>query len=181
MRRSRALSWLLGACLGLAATVARADLYKANEALASKDLAKAFELYRELAEIGHPQSQGNIAIMYANGEGVARDTLLAYAWALIARENGVESVGTIVGQVEPHMTEALRARIAPVLAKYGSAGLQERLLPEERPLVLDPDSPKCKLKTVADPDAFYPPDAKQKEISGAVIVEARVAPDGSMR
>ena len=66
--------------------ISRADIYQASDAVAKKEFAKAFELYRELAQIGEPEAQGNLAIMYATGEGVARDNVLSYAWALVARE-----------------------------------------------------------------------------------------------
>jgi hypothetical protein len=64
---------------------ARADLYSAAEAAEAKDFARAFELYRELAELGHAESQEMIAAMYVNGEGVKRDNVLGYAWPCFAR------------------------------------------------------------------------------------------------
>jgi uncharacterized protein len=171
----------LWACLALAATTARADLYKANEALAAKDLPRAFELYRELAQIGQPDSQGNLAVMYANGEGVPRNNLLGYAWATIARDNGVSTVQPIIDQIEPHLTDAARARVAEVVSQYGREALQRTLLPAEKDTVVDPDAPRCTMKAFANPDQFYPMEAKRAEISGSVMMEARVAADGSTR
>ena len=37
------------------------------------------------------------------------------------------------------------------------------------------------MKTPANPDKFYPSDAKQQAIAGSVLVEATVAPDGRAR
>ena len=174
-------SALIGVWLCLAAAVAKADLYKANEALAAKDLPRAFELYRELAQIGQPDSQGNLAIMYSNGEGVPRNNLLGYAWATIARENGVNAVQPIIDQIAPHLTDAARARVAEVVSQYGREALQRTLLPVEKNTVVDPDAPHCKMKTFADPDRFYPMEAKRADISGSVMMEARVAADGTTR
>jgi hypothetical protein len=114
------MTLLLGCCLALVAATAWADLYKANEALAAKDLAKAFELYRGLAQIGQPDAQGYLAVMYSNGEGVPRNNLPGYAWATIARENGVDAVQPIIDQVRPHLTDAARARIAEVVSLMDS-------------------------------------------------------------
>ena len=41
----------------------------------AKEFAQAFELYRELAELGQPGAQENLAVMYVNGEGVPRDNV----------------------------------------------------------------------------------------------------------
>ncbi len=72
------VSYLAGLCLagGLALSpAARADLYGAEQAYRKQDFAQAFALYRELAELGHPVAQENVAAMYIAGEGVKRDNV----------------------------------------------------------------------------------------------------------
>ena len=63
------------------APVAHADLYSAKAAYEKKDHARAFALFRELAELGQPLAQESLAIMYVLGEGVKRDNVAGYAWA----------------------------------------------------------------------------------------------------
>ena len=44
-----------------------------------------------------------------------------------------------------------------------------------------PAANPCSMRAPADPDYFYPDEAKRKMISGTVLVEATVAPDGRAR
>ena len=72
----------------MCAGAAHADLIAAQKAYAAEEYPRAFELFREIAEIGNVTGQENVAAMYVDGQGVARDNILGYAWAVIARENG---------------------------------------------------------------------------------------------
>ena len=180
------ISKRLGSCVlailtTLTPLTSHADLYSAVAATEKKDFERAFELYRELAELGQSNAQENLAVMYVNGEGVKRDNVLGYAWAAIAKEGGGgEAAAGIIAQLEPHLNAAARSRVAEVQARFGKAALQERLLPKP----YDPEAkPKrvCTVRVPANPDAFYPRDAKREGISGSVVVEAMVAPDGSAR
>jgi TonB family protein len=180
--KSRTIGWpALCLCALLAPVPGWADFYSAVAASEKKDFANAFELYRELAELGHSESQEMLAVMYVNGEGVKRDNVLGYAWAAIAMENGGgEAAKGIIAQLEPYMTAATRQRVAEVQAKFGKAAIQERLLPT--PFV--PGSSianPCRMRAAANPEDFYPADARSKDISGTVVVEATVAPDGRAR
>lgn len=159
---------------------ALADLYTADEAYQRQDFARSFELYRELAELGRREAQENLAVMYVNGEGVKRDNVMGYAWAVIAQENGGSAaMQNIVTQLEPHMTAAARTRVAEVRAQFGIAALQERLLPA-------PDSPgspapanDCKIQSPANPDNYFPEEVVFTD--GSVDLEVDVAPDGRAR
>jgi TonB family protein len=169
------------AFIAMMAPTARADLYAAEAASQAKDFARAFELFRELAELGHTSSQENLAVMYVNGEGVKRDNVLGYAWAAMAKEGGGgEAAAGIIAQLDPHLNAAARARVAELQAQFGNAALQERLLPK----TYAPDAVgtrPCRMRSVADPNAFFPVDLKRRGVSGTVLVEATVAPDGRAR
>jgi uncharacterized protein len=176
----RTFSWVppvLAALLVLAAPSARADLYTARAAYAGQDFAQAFELYRELAEMGDVRGQENLAAMYVGGEGVKRDNVLGYAWAVIARENGGGEVAqTIVTQLEPHVTPGARARADAVKAQFGKEAIEKRWLPA--PFVPIPNMNGCTFKVPANPDAFYPLDARDRGFSGNVMVQFTIGPDG---
>jgi TonB family protein len=161
----------------------QADIYRANEAAAKADLARAFELYRELAELGHPLAQETLAAMYVNGEGVKRDNVLGYAWAKLALENGATGPSrSIVEQLEPHLKGASRERIAEVHGQFGGEALKRRLLPLPWvPKAEDTSTTRCRMRAPANPDDFYPPEARQKRVSGMVLVDVKVLPDGSVR
>lgn len=159
----------------------RADLYSAAAAFEAKEFERAFELYRELAEMGQPEAQETLAVMYVNGEGVKRNNVLGYAWASLALGNGGgEASRGIVSQIEPHLTPAARVRIAEVHSKFGNAALEERLLPKAK-VSAALNAKSCKMRSVANPDSYYPPEARRQMIAGTVLVEATVAPDGHAR
>ncbi len=163
----------------LASVTARADLYVAAKAFEDKDFAHAFELYRELAELGQPEAQEHLAVMYVSGEGVPRDNILGYAWAKIALEQGPRAAAQgIVDQLETHVTDKARARAAALQAQFGKDALQESLLPvESTPTDVLP-TPKCRMKTPVNPNDYYPRDTIRKEISGHVLVSTMIWSDG---
>jgi uncharacterized protein len=171
---------ILTALAVLSAANARADLYGAQQAVDNNDLARAFELYREIAELGQLQAQKALAVMYVNGEGTKRDNVLGYAWAKIALEQGADdSMKNIVDQLEPHVTDAARKRIADLTAKFGHDAIRAGLIPEPGPE--KPAEPSCTFARPANPDDFYPQDAIHEGISGEVLVQYDVQPDGRAR
>jgi hypothetical protein len=183
MSHKKVLRTLFLFLAGAWAPMVWADLYQASAAAGKGDFARAFSLYRELAELGHPEAQENLAVMYVSGEGVPRDNILGYAWAKLALEQGAggEAARSIVAQLEPRLSAEARARIAEVQAQFGAAALNARLLPVAEPPAADPEKLRCRMKSAADPDLYYPVEAKRQGISGEVLVEARVEADGSVR
>jgi TPR repeat protein len=166
-------------CAVLAPVPAWADLYSAVAAAEKKDFAKAFELYRELAELGHGESQEMLAVMYVNGEGVRRDDVLGYAWAIVARENGGgDSAKEIVDRLAPQMHDAARASIEELKSQFGREALQKTLFPTLPDDSVDAKSKGCRMQAVGNPDDFYPAEARRKGVSGEVLIEAEVYGDG---
>lgn len=194
-------SLCLALWLALGAGAAHADYYQATVALRDRDYARAAELFRELAELGNPFAQEMLAALYVEGEGVPRDNVLGYVWARLALENTGDGANrdvarNIVAQIEPHLKDADRARVAEVREKFGVEALKSSLWPESE--VFGPKStslptpapipklepgpgPVCRMKASPDPDKYYPIELKRQEISGAVMVGARVKADGSLR
>lgn len=77
------------------------DMYSAATAYEKGDFTAAFKQFKELAELGKPSAQFNIAVMYARGEGVAANSVLAHAWASIAGQNGEEKGKVLAEKLEP--------------------------------------------------------------------------------
>ena len=172
---------VLAAGLFLVSFTARADVYEAAQAYEKKDFARSFELYRELAELGQAEAQETLAVMYVNGEGVKRDNALGYAWAKIALEQGAhEAAKGIADQLEPHVTESARPRIAALQAQFGKEALQKTLLPVAQVVESRASYPpsKCNMTKPANPDDYYPPDAIVHGISGSVFIDAKIWGDG---
>jgi TonB family protein len=181
MNPLRRLSALFLVCGVLAASAAHADIYEASKAYDAQDYPKAFQLFRELAELGNATAQESIAVMYVNGEGVKRDNMQGYAWASIAIDNGVESesLKNIVSTLEPHVTPTARTRIDAIKAQYGAEGLKKSLLPNIFDKVEYADREPCHM--VKASSGVYPDDAIQKGIQGQAYVEFTVMPDGRAR
>lgn len=55
------------------------------------DYAKAEKLLRPLAKHGDALAQFNLGFMYANGQGVPQDYVLAYMWADVAAADTTDS------------------------------------------------------------------------------------------
>jgi TPR repeat protein len=178
MRIKRSFKVVIMCLAGLTSSLAHADLYTANAAFQAKDLPRAFELYRELAELGHAGSQETLAIMYVQGEGVRRDNILGYAWAALALEQRPsEAAQSIYEQLNPHVTESGRKTAEELRAKFGKDALKKSILGIEK---IPAASKKvwCRIKAPANPDDFFPPGPAEKGVSGFAIIDARVFSDG---
>lgn len=178
-RKSGRRALFLAAAI-LSAAAAHADLVGAQKAYAAKDFEGAFQQFLEIATLGNVTAQENLAAMYVDGEGVARDNVLGYAWAVIARENGGNAaMQNIIDQLEPHLDDRARARVKAVTDQFGKAALEARLLPA--PVGAQPKPPadeQCRMTRPANPDDFYPPAAARDQLSGTVLVDAVISADG---
>jgi TonB family protein len=181
VKKALLLQVLLLVAIGFAPGAARADLYAASQAYEQKDYAKAFELYRELAELGQAYAQQSLAIMYVNAEGVPRDNIAGYAWAKIAIENGGggEPMQGIVDQLEPHMNAKARQRVDEIKTQFSSAALDKKLLPKIFESANYTDRTPCTMSKRAKDT--YPQAAVQRGIQGNVYMEFTVMPDGRAR
>ncbi|MEO8019582.1 MAG: hypothetical protein ABI769_17360 [Pseudomonadota bacterium] len=170
---------ILAVCLAaLMSSLAHADLYSADAAYRAKDFPRAFELYRELAELGHAESQETLAIMYVQGEGVKRDNILGYAWAaLVLEQRPSEAAQGIYQQLHPHLTESARKTAEELRAKFGKDALQKNILGVEK-IPVASKKVQCRMTALANPSDFFPPEATEKGISGFAIIDARVFSDG---
>ena len=61
---------------------------------------------RQAAEQGDATAQFNLGIMYANGRGVLKDSVLAHMWSNIAGANGNASARELRDSLERDMTRA---------------------------------------------------------------------------
>lgn len=180
MRTKLALSLCLAMIAAFTAGLAKADLYAAGQAYDQKDFPKAFELYRELAELGEMHAQENLASMYVSGEGVQRDNVLGYAWASIAIDNGAgEDMKGIIDQLEPHMTTKARAKVDAVRAQFGHEALEKALMPNIFQGANYTDREPCRISKPST--SIYPQDAEWKGIQGIAYMELTVMPDGRAR
>ena len=161
----------------------RADLYSASAAAEKKDFARAFELYRETGgdrpSRSPGKSRGDVR-QWRRREARQRARLrvgchCAGKWWWRSRERHRHAT-----RAAPECGRACADRRSPGAIRKGRAGgtpaaaaLCRRRAGECRS--------HCEMRSVANPDNFYPVDAKRQRISGTVLVEATVAPDGRAR
>ena len=117
------------AILVLASVPAWADLYSAGVAYQKGDFASAFQQFKELAELGQPDAQYNLAVMYTRGEGVEENHVYAHAWASLAGQNGEAKGAALAAQLEPNLTPVSLRISGDIQAQWSSSTLNARLLP----------------------------------------------------
>ena len=158
---------------------ARADLFTAQLAYQMGDYERASKDYRELAELGQPQAQFNLAIMYAKGQGVRQSELNAYAWATLAAEGGLAQGQALAEELRPQLAPGSEKIADDIRAPFSRAALDARLMPK---LDKDQDAAeraRCHLMKAGR--LVYPRDAQRAGIQGNVVVEMTVLADGSVR
>jgi TPR repeat protein len=163
----------------LSSTPAWADLYTAEKAHEKGDLSGAFQQFKELAELGQPLAQFNLAVMYARGEGVTTSNTNAHAWASLAAQNGEARGKALADKLEPMLTPNSLRFSSDLQGQFSQAKLNERLLPQvlRGKEYMDRDPPRPLKPYVPG----YPKDAERKGIQGETYVEFVVAPDGHPR
>ena len=83
------ITLILATVLSLAFTqVTAQDFNKGLEAAQAGDFATALKEWQPLAEQGDALAQGNLGIMYQNGDGVPKDATQAVKWFRLSPEQG---------------------------------------------------------------------------------------------
>jgi TPR repeat protein len=88
----------------MGAMPAWADLGSAAAAYKKGEFASAFQQFKELAELGQPEAQFDLAIMYARGEGITISNTYAHAWASLASTNGESRATALRERLESELT-----------------------------------------------------------------------------
>jgi len=156
---------------------ARADLFTAQLAYQKADYERAFKDYRELAELGQPVAQYNLAIMYAKGQGVRQSELNAYAWATLAAEGGHAGGRNLAEELRPGLAPGSEKIAQDIVAPFSRAALDARLMPR----IEDNEDTEARCRQFKRPEVSYPVGAEHHGIQGDVFVEFAVMPEGSAR
>ena len=72
----------------------------------AQDDAEAVQWYRRAAEQGNDLAQHRLGVMFADGRGVLKDSVLAHMWFNIAGANGNERARTARDALEEDLTRA---------------------------------------------------------------------------
>lgn len=169
-------------CLAAAASgAAHADLLSAQQSFKQGDYEKAFNEYRDLAQLGQPTAQYNLAVMYARGLGIQQSDLNAYAWASLAGDNGDSNGKRLAEKLRQDLVPGTEKIAEDVRRQYGQQALDERLMPkiERDPLPDKPENSRCRSVHTEFPT--YPASALDNGKEGIVYAEFSVHADGSAR
>ena len=75
-------------------------------ALERADYAVAAQWFRKAADQGNARAQGNLGVMYADGQGVPKDYVQAYMWFNLGAAGGSELGGKNRDAIAARMTPA---------------------------------------------------------------------------
>ncbi|WKE65821.1 TonB family protein [Gallaecimonas kandeliae] len=150
--------WLLATSLLAAASPAFADFNDGLKAYLAKDYPKALAEFRASAQLGQPNAQFNLGVMYFNGEGVTRDPEEAYAWFAAAEDNGLAGADKAklkaLSQLGKGQLKAASNLAQQRLSLLGQTALEKTLLPEIRVTTDNPEAHPLKRR-----DPRYPQNA----------------------
>lgn len=167
------------------ARAAGADVYSASAEYKKGDYAQALSDYLALAKLGQPQAQFNVAVMYETGRGVDQSDIHAYAWAMLAAENGQAGAKELADKIRPKLAPGSEQIAGWFTAPYTPAVLSEQLLPDA--LLPGTDAAAQQRKwhgqctVVTAYPWVYPDEAREKGEQGNVFIAFTLMPDGRAR
>lgn len=177
---------------------AHANLSAAVQTYKKGDYPHAFQDFLALARLGQPLAQLNVAYMYYAGQGTRPSAIHAYAWAVLAAENGQARGRKLAKQLLPTLALAPGSRTIAgwIIAAYTPEALDRTLLPAfpkagprlktggwfggGLPRIFSIHDPKDCVPTRTR-TAAYPPQADQMGIQERLLVRYTVMPDGTAR
>lgn len=181
-RRLGVVLLLLTAAAAWLPSVAHADLYSASSEYEKGDYAHAFADFLTLAELGQPRAQFHVAAMYRAGQGVTPSDIHAYAWAVLAAENGEAKARTLADEIRPELAPGSERIAGWFTADYTPAALSKRLMPVSTRGTREAAAQWVRqCDPVHTGESEYPQDAEFKGIDGNVFAAFTLMPDGRAR
>jgi TPR repeat protein len=160
---------------------AAADLVSAEKAYTAGNYDAAFKGFQELAKLGQPTAQLDLAVMYARGEGTRQSELYAYAWASLAAKNGMDKASALLERLRPLLAPGSEQIAADIEAQYGNTVLDRQLFPR----IASDESSEAERSARCHPEkadtSVYPISAQRQGIQGAAYAEFSLLPDGRPR
>ncbi len=86
------------------------------------DYETALKEFRPLAEQGHPLAQATLGLLYAEGQGVPQDDVLAHMWMNLAAAKGVQEAVKGRDLLEKNMTPAQIGRAQRLAREWKTKG-----------------------------------------------------------
>src|SRR5690242_20445575 len=124
------LALLLVVAMAALARFAHAeDLSSAYGELKKGDYSHAVSGFLALAKLGQPAAQLDVARMYRAGLGVEQSDIHAYAWAMLAAQNGETGATGLADEIRPELAPGSTRIAGWITEPYTPLALRKRLLP----------------------------------------------------
>lgn len=164
------------AALLLAVAPARADFVAAIEAYQAGRHESSAQAFERLAWSGHAPAQLNLAVQYANGQGVARDLGRAVGWAGIAADAGLAEARRLSLKLLPAQTESDMDAAMVLEKEYHAQAIESRMAADR------PSRIEVPAKQLGRPPIVYPPgltgSAGRDAWEGYLYLSLNVSADG---
>lgn len=180
----RGLAVVLAAVLAaIPSRSAAAEFKEGVAAHSAGDFARARVVFMDLAALADGPSQYNLGAMALRGEGAPADRGAAAGWMISARQNAHDPTPRAVDDLVAKLAPAEREATDRIVAQYGRAALEERVLPRDafasaRP----PPSPSIvPPRLVSGPTPQYPNNVLSEGKQAIVLVRSVLGEDGHPR
>lgn len=175
------LCFLFLCCL-FSTSVFSATIENAYEHYIGKNYEQALTDFKVLASLGNKDAQYLLGAMYANGHGVKKDKVEAYAWMSLASSKGnpdaINGIDTLSKMMNKSEISSANKRILVLQQDFGDEALSELFYPTFTEQVSREFKERRPLRKAM---AKYPKKMARKGISGGVIIEYVVSRDGRTR
>ena len=130
---------------------ALADFATAEAQYRAGDHPQSFAAFSQLARLGHVGAQLRLARSHAMGHGVKQNLEKAYAWALMAQDNGSSQGKALYLEYRKQVKSRRQAKALykKLKAQFGRAALEQQLMPIARDL---------KAPLLAKPEGVHTPE-----------------------
>jgi TPR repeat protein len=145
------------------------------------DFAKAKLVFDQLAQLGHPPSQFQLAAMYYLGKGGDKDLVKAYGWFSLAEDSGRKDAKKIRDAIYKGLSlaeqkDAARFRDS-LFGSYGWKALNATLIP----VIMDSNDDYSHVEWIEGPKPNFPRMMANYEQEGWVDLEFTVSKEGYVR
>ena len=178
----------------------RVGLNETHELFLSGNYEEALDDYMSFAEVGSVEAFYQLGSMYESGKGTTRDPIQAFAWLNLARQDNYRNSGVIADELFNSFSKNEKAlahqKAQRYLSQYGKVALREKFYPKLLPTDEKVSFPEKEVANYAYvgmedegetyPDAlyeteFFQPSVFQPSVTGGMVVDYEIYPDGSRR
>lgn len=167
----------IGLLILLFSVSASATFKKATKLYDKQKFEQAFNMFYDLAQLGHKGSQFNIGVMYLDGAGVKQDLVKAYSWIKLSDESDNKEQ-ELMAEIRSKISDAELREIddyyAHIYEKFSNEAIKQAYAPE----IKDNEKKVSSPKPIEQKEARYPAGAQVRGYTGWVKVSFSLSTSG---